>query len=218
MDLTEQYPRNCELNQLTSLAIAVCDSLDGVEDGLIADPEACRAIFNPWDHVGALFNCSDTGLDLQISSAAASVAEALWDGPRYSNGDFLWYGFEIGADLSTAAKMTCSDNGTCVPSDRSTAAFWYLEYVARDLTANITTLTHAQYDQLYLIMKKTFAGSLEAAEPRITFSQEAGGKMITYHGLVSPPFSFLPELKPKLGVLTWAQADPSITPNSSLHY
>jgi hypothetical protein len=194
MDLTEQYPRKCELNQLTTLAIAECDSLDGVEDGLIADPEACRATFNPWDHVGTLFNCSDTGLAMRISSAAASVAEASWDGPTSSNGDFMWYGYEIGADLSAASETTCSANGTCIPMGRSTAAFWYMEYVARDLTANITTLSHAQYDQLFLTLKKTFAGSLEAAEPRIIRFQEVGGKMITYHGLVGPPLSVLREI------------------------
>ncbi|KAJ2993412.1 hypothetical protein NUW58_g1848 [Xylaria curta] len=108
----------------------------------------------------------------------------------------MWYGFEIGAKLSTVAGTTCSNNGTCVPTERSTAAFWYLEYVARDLTANITTLSRAQYDQLYLTLKKTFAGSVEASEARIDRFHEAGGKMITYHGL----------------------ADPSITPNSTLRY
>ncbi|KAF2966712.1 hypothetical protein GQX73_g6890 [Xylaria multiplex] len=196
MDTTKQYPRNCELNKLTSLAIDKCDGLDGIKDGLIADPEACRAEFNPWDYVGTTFKCPETGLTARISSAAASVAEASWNGPTYSNGDFMWYGFEIGVDLSVAAGTTCSDNGTCVPAERSTAAFWYLEYVARDLTANITTLSRSQYDQLYLTLKKTFAGSVEASETRITRFHEAGGKMITYHGL----------------------ADPSITPNSSLHY
>lgn len=186
MDLTSQYPQNCELDQLTSLAIVECDGLDGVKDGLIADPEACRATFSPWNHVGTLFNCSDTNLTMQISSAAASVAEAAWNGPSYANGDSMWYGYEIGASLSTAAGTTCSDDGTCVPAGRSTAVFWYLEYVAMDLTANVTTLTHAQYDQLYLTVKKTFAGSLEAAELRISRFQELGGKLITYHGLVCP--------------------------------
>ena len=97
----------------------------------------------------------------------------------------MWYGYDIRVDLPTAAGSVCSDNETCIPARRATAAFWYLEYVERDLTANVTTLTHAQYDQLYPTLKKTFAGSIQAVEPRITTFQEAGGKMITYHGLVS---------------------------------
>ena len=185
MDLTNQYPRNCELDQLTSLAIDRCDGLDGVVDGLIADPEACRATFNPWEHVGTLFNCSDTSEAMKISAAAAAVANATWSGPTFANGDFMWYGYEIGTSLSTAAGTACFDDGTCIPAGRSTAVFWYLEYVARDLSANVTSLTRAQYDQLFLTLKKTFAGTLEAAEPRITRFQELGRKLITYHGLVS---------------------------------
>ncbi|CAG9942620.1 unnamed protein product [Clonostachys rosea f. rosea IK726] len=219
MDLTNQYPRNCELNQLTSLAISKCDNIDGIEDGLISDPEMCRAIFNPWNYVGTTFHCQDTDavLDMEISPAAASVAEAIWSGAKFSNGDFMWYGYEIGVDLSTAAGTTC--NETCVPAGRSTAAFWYLEYIERDLTANVTTLSHAQFDQLYLALKKTFVGSLEASEPRITRFQEAGGKMITFHGLVSAsPTSEPANFDKNMTDLARPKSDPAITPGSTLQY
>ncbi|KAI0976270.1 Tannase/feruloyl esterase [Xylaria arbuscula] len=196
MDSNKQYPQSCELDQLTSHAIAKCDGLDGIKDGLIANPEACRASFNAWDYVGTTFRCADTGLSMQISAAASAVAEALWDGPRFSNGDFMWYGHEIGANLSVLAGTTCYNNGTCVPTERPAAAFWYLEFVDRDPTADATTLSHAQFDELYLTLKKTFGASVEAAEARISQFRELGGKMITYHGL----------------------ADPTITPQSTLHY
>lgn len=185
MDSTGQYPRSCELDRITSLAITKCDDLDGIKDGLIANPEACRASFNVWDYVGTTFRCADTGLDTQISTAAASVAEALWDGPKFSNGDFMWYGYEIGANLSVRAGITCSNNGTCVPNERLTVDFWYSEFVNKDPTADVTTLSHAEFDGLYLTLKRTFAASVEASEARITRFRDLGGKMITYHGLVS---------------------------------
>ncbi|KAI1361752.1 tannase and feruloyl esterase [Xylaria arbuscula] len=196
MDSTKQYPRNCELNQITSLAVAKCDDLDGIRDGLIANPEACRANFNAWDYVGTAFRCVDTGSNMKISTAAASVAEASWDGPKFSNGDFLWYGHEIGANLSAIAGTTCSNNGTCVPTARSTATFWYLQFVRKDPTADLTILSPAQFDELYLTLKRIFSASVEASEARIAKFYDLGGKMITYHGL----------------------ADPTITPQSTLHY
>jgi feruloyl esterase len=154
---------------------------------------------------------------MEISPAAASVAEAIWSGAKFSNGDFMWYGYEIGVDLSTAAGTTC--NETCVPAGRSTAAFWYLEYIERDLTANVTTLSHAQFDQLYLALKKTFVGSLEASEPRITRFQEAGGKMITFHGLVSAsPTSEPANFDKNMTDLARPKSDPAITPGSTLQY
>lgn len=185
MDLTQQYPRSCELTYLTTQAVAMCDGLDGVLDGLIAEPEMCLELFNASDFVGDSFSCSDTGLNMTLSSAAAAVAEATWTGPRFSNGDFMWYGYEIGSDLATAAGTTCDTNGTCVPTSRSTVAFWYMFFVLRDPGSNITTLTHSQYDDLFRTLKKVFASSMEAAEPGLFDFAEAGGKMITFHGLVS---------------------------------
>lgn len=185
MDLTQQYPRGCELTYLTAQAVAACDGLDGVVDGLIAEPEACLQLFNPSAYVGDVLTCSDTGLNMTLSTAAVAVAEATWAGPRFSNGDFMWYGYEIGHDLATAAGTTCDKNATCVPTGRATLAFWYTLYVLKDLNANVTTLTHGQYDTLFRTLKKTFASSMEAAEPGLFDFANAGGKMITYHGLVS---------------------------------
>lgn len=185
MDLTQQYPRACELTYITAQAVAMCDSIDGVVDGLIAEPETCHQLFNASDFVGNSFICSDTGLNMTVSSAAAAVAEATWRGPRFSSGDFMWYGYEIGSDLSAAAGTTCDGNGTCAASGRTTVAFWYTYFVLKDPTASITTLTHDQFDDLFRTLKKTFASSMEAAEPGLFDFANAGGKMITYHGLVS---------------------------------
>lgn len=196
MDLTQQYPRNCELDYITTQAISVCDGLDGVVDGLIAEPESCLGSFNASTYVGDSFSCSDTGLNMTLSPAAADVAAATWDGPRFSNGDFMWYGYEIGSSLSTAAGTTCAQNGTCVPAARETLAFWYAYYVQRDPDSNITTLTHSQYDTLFRTLKKVFASSMEAAEPGLFEFANAGGKMITYHGLVSPSLYFRENVSP----------------------
>ncbi|OTB00359.1 hypothetical protein M426DRAFT_66038 [Hypoxylon sp. CI-4A] len=196
MDLTEQYPDACELTQLTSLAKALCDKLDGIEDGLIAEPEECRQIFSASEYVGTTFNCSTTGESMNISEAAVAVANAVWDGPRYSNGDFLWYGFEIGSDLATLAATTCGEDGQCTAASSATYLWYYQTFVLKDPTADVTNLTHAQFDTMYRSFKRTFASSLEATETDIVDFRDAGGKMITYHGL----------------------ADAAISPGGTLHY
>ncbi|OTA70122.1 tannase and feruloyl esterase [Hypoxylon sp. EC38] len=196
MDLTKQYPYGCELTQLTSFAVSACDGLDGVEDGLIADPDECRRIFSPFDYVGTVFNCSTTGNNMEISSAAASVAKAMWDGPRYSNGDFLWYGFEIGSDLATVAATTCDYNGQCVPAAREELTFVYQDFVLKDPFANVTELTYNEFDSMSRSLKRIFSSSMAATEPNLVDFRDSGGKMITYHGLV----------------------DQSISPGGTLHY
>ncbi|KAL3496360.1 Tannase/feruloyl esterase [Aspergillus germanicus] len=185
MDLTQQYPRRCEMAALTSMAIAECDALDGVEDGIISDPEKCSAAFRLEDQLGTTFNCNETGTasEMVISAAAIDVARAIFDGPKYSNGDFMGHGYEIGTDLSALAASTCSDDGLCIPVERQSLQFWWQLFVLGDLTSNVTTLTHAQYDHLYLTLKKKLV-PVAATEPRIAEFQRAGGKMITFHGLL----------------------------------
>ncbi|KAL4736107.1 Tannase/feruloyl esterase [Aspergillus similis] len=197
MDLTKQYPSECEMQQLTSLAIEACDALDGVKDGLISDPEQCKQHFHPADHLGAEFTCEGTGLASSISSAAVDIANALFHGPTYSNADFMWYGYEIGTDLATLAASECTTEGDCVPTERASLQFWWQLFVLKDLSANVTTLTltHEQYDRLYLTLKKELA-PVSATETRLFEFQRAGGKMLTYHGL----------------------ADGAITPQSTLSY
>lgn len=124
MEITGQFPRKCEMDAITDAAVAACDPLDGVTDGLISDPAACS--FDPFSMVGKAVNCTSTGGDVTISNSAADIANLTWTGPRKANGDFLWYGVDYqsrmtGADSpfgTTAdlgyASTTCSSNGTCV--------------------------------------------------------------------------------------------------------
>ncbi|KAL4883371.1 Tannase/feruloyl esterase [Aspergillus karnatakaensis] len=197
MDLTKQYPRKCEMTKLTAITVAECDALDGVNDGIISDPDECKTTFNLDDHLGTPFFCNETGTTMTITETAIDVARAILDGPRYSNGDFLWFGYELGTDLSALAATTCTgaESNTCIPVQRQSLQFWWKFFVLGDLAANITTLTHEQYDQLYLTLKKKLA-PVAATEPRISAFQRAGGKMLTFHGLI----------------------DAAITPASTLHY
>ncbi|KAK6955180.1 hypothetical protein Daesc_002811 [Daldinia eschscholtzii] len=196
MDSTKQYPRTCELEELTALAVSACDELDGVKDGLIAEPEECRKKFSAADYVGTLFNCSDTGASMEISSAAAAVATSMWDGPRFSNGEFMWYGYEIGTNLSTIAPTTCDQDGQCVPSGREAFLALYEAFVLRKLTGTVTEVKPEEFDNMFRTLKRLFSSTMEATDPNLAAFKKAGGKMITFHGL----------------------ADEAITPASTLDY
>ncbi|QKX56337.1 uncharacterized protein TRUGW13939_03438 [Talaromyces rugulosus] len=145
MQLTEQYPQVCELTELTSLAITECDLLDEVGDGLISDPEKCSQTFKPDDHIGKRFICAENGEEISITTAAVNIAQALWTGPKYSNGDFMWYGVEIGTDLSALAGSNCTQNGICVPDARATLEEWWRYWILKDPSADLPILTHAQF-------------------------------------------------------------------------
>lgn len=184
MGMNNQYPFPCELDELTRLGISACDELDGVADGLIADTDACRATFDPFQHVNSSFACSDTGKEMQISHGAANVANAIWSGPVSSSGEFIWYGFEIGTDLKTIAPTTCN-NGTCTSASPGALEAMYEFWVGgADDSSSSTKLRHEDFDFLVLNLKKTFASNAEANITNLDEFERVGGKMLTYHGLV----------------------------------
>jgi len=55
MSIAGQYPPKCEVDALTDAAVAACDPLDGVTDGLISDMSKCS--FDPFTLVGETAPC-----------------------------------------------------------------------------------------------------------------------------------------------------------------
>ncbi|KAI9148776.1 putative feruloyl esterase [Paramyrothecium foliicola] len=184
MESTKQFPRECELDALTSLAVLLCDKNDGVEDGLISDPEACRETFDPFAQVGKSFLCPSTNSELLISKAAAAVANATWNGPRFSNGKFMYFGYEIGADLSTLAPTICNATA-CSGGGLSGLVSLYQAFVDSSLPAD-TSFTHENFDALHRASVLLFASNMATDEIDLRPFRDGGGKLITYHGLSDP--------------------------------
>src|SRR5258706_14897617 len=86
-------PPACKLNAATAAAIAACDSIDGVKDGVIEDPQRCN--YDPTPLIGT--SAGDCG---SFTETDVDVIRTLWQGPRRADGSFLWYGLPRGADLN----------------------------------------------------------------------------------------------------------------------
>lgn len=186
MEITKQYPQPCELNEITAIATSICDPLDGVEDGLISDPEGCRAAFNPFDYVGTSFKCVENSFSdtIKITKAAAAVANAAYKGPVFSNGKPLWYGFEIGSDLTYIAPTNCTSTG-CIATGHEMIKIWHDAFDVTNTPLDFSNLTHKDFDNMYRMAKRTYAHFLATDERDLSEFRDAGGKMITFHGLVS---------------------------------
>lgn len=102
------YPNPMERKRLYDAAMAVCDPLDGVEDGVISNVEACNALFNPSTAIlnGSPLRC-EGGRDLgdMCLSDAQIVALNVYDTPITFNfplasGETQYPGFNVwGTDL-----------------------------------------------------------------------------------------------------------------------
>jgi hypothetical protein len=186
MALLEEYPHPCEFDALTAAAVTACDSNDGAVDGIISDPESCQ--FDPYSLVGTTINCSDTGRDQQISVAAAQVVNATWAGAISSNGSFLWHGLNRDAALTGplgTANTECDVNGTCVGKPASLVTDWIRLFVQKDPAFNVSNMTHAEFDRLFHASVQQFTSIIGTNDANLAEFRGAGGKLLTYHGLVS---------------------------------
>ncbi|KLU92663.1 hypothetical protein MAPG_11607 [Magnaporthiopsis poae ATCC 64411] len=194
-------PHECEMHAVTVAAVAFCDALDGVEDGVVADPALCLERFDPFSVVGRMVNCSDAvGGKIAVSAGAAAVVNATWHGPRYAaSGKQVWPGFRPGADITgsgsrenvndTVANTVCNGNGTCVGRPWPIAATGFRTMLARDLSLDLAKMTNAQFEKLTRYGHQELR-SFAATDPDLTEFQRAGGKMLSYHGMadnIIPP-------------------------------
>lgn len=217
MNIARQYPHPCELDEITTAAVAACDHLDGINDGLVTNVKACN--FDPFRLVGTTFSCSMTGTDMQISQIAAAVTSAFWTGPRSVNGSFLWYGPNIGSSLTGSTTVgnqapvvtTCSDDGKCIGVPDTLGTQWISYFVEKDPDFNFANMTHEQFDDIFRSGFE-FSSIIDTTDPDLSEFKAAGGKILGFHGLVR---SFLPCHMFKADIF---QADELIPTRGTEHY
>ncbi|KAK1655113.1 Tannase/feruloyl esterase [Colletotrichum phormii] len=181
MDIIGQYPHACELTAITAAAVSACDDLDGVKDGIIEEVDACLDAFNPFDIVGRDINC--TGAPT-ISYAAAAVVNATWQGMRDSQGVQLWPGLNPDTDLTVGVAATICTTEPCRGVPLSIATQWLSLFVARDPDIDLSNLSHVEFDWLAHQGRQRYNSIIGTDDPDLSAFRDAGGKLITFHGLV----------------------------------
>ena len=182
----DAYPLPCEYDSLTLAAIAACDGNDGLIDGLISDPDGC--LFDATTLIGKAATQCHSPDGHVISEAAALAMNALSQGPLSSNGMGLWYGHghEANAtgELSIMAS-TCSNNGTCVPNRLSLFIDWLKYFVKKDPGYNLNNMTRQEWVSALHAGEREYASIINTNYPDLSDFRASGGKLLTYHGLVS---------------------------------
>lgn len=94
----------------------------------------------------------------------------------------LWYGLNKGAPPAGLANTSCSDNN-CTGAPFPIAVSWIQKFVLNNATADISKLSSAEYDAIFRLSINEYASTISAADPDLAGFRDAGGKMITWHGL-----------------------------------
>ena len=184
------------LELLSRASVAACDKTDGLEDGLVSDPRACR--FDP-----STLACSGHAASGScLTSGQLEVVKLVYAGTKLKNGDVYAYGFPPGHEGgATGWRQWIS--GTEVPEKLADGS---LAYTGKTLPSGYTLmdfnfkfLSLDQDDPGYdwrkfdadrdLPRMKTMTEILSPLDSDLRPFQKEGGKLILYHAWSDPGIS-----------------------------
>ncbi|KAL5400527.1 hypothetical protein PMIN04_013188, partial [Paraphaeosphaeria minitans] len=181
----------CEFNYFRQKAMESCDMIDGVSDGVIAEPDLCD--FDPLHLIGQVIYC-DTPIDrpssreVEVSRAMANVVRRIEQGPRTPLKTSLWYGLTHGTSFDILASTTLTEQGlrTPKPFPISTGFIQNFLVKTKDDSFNATRINYADYAALWAQGNSEFGWLLDADNPDLTSLQASGTKLLTWHGVNDP--------------------------------
>jgi len=195
------YVHPCELSTLTAAAIKKCDPEDGVEDGLISDPDGCH--FNPFTLVNTTATCFGSG-SRNISREAAILADTGWTGLKSAKGLFrpLNTGTSHEAAFVTLgvtplgpildyfnytmglADSYCAPDGRCVGKPLGQTVEWIKYFVLKDPNYDVSGVRLPQFDDIFATSVREYNSIMGTNSTDLSAFHAAGGKILSYHGLV----------------------------------
>ena len=143
-----------------------CDTLDGVEDGLIENPTRCR--FDP-----AVLACRGADGPNCLTAAQVETAKVVMSPVKNrQTGQLIFPGFEPGTELGWSRMLSGPD-----PYANAVEQFKYI--VFKDPKWDWRTFN---LERDLAAAEKAGQGTLAAVDPNLTAFAQRGGKLITYHG------------------------------------
>lgn len=191
-------PPPCELREFTRRAVATCDALDGVEDGLVSEPELCFDTFDPRTLAGDEFECAELGKTYKLTAKGADIAQTAWEGWRETDGQGreqrIWAGLGHEAALVGTFQVanTKCDYATGTPVCEADPFIisrqWvqYFLYKSHSQTLDVAKLTTADLKRLLHQSRQWYDSTLGTADPDLSGLREAGAKLLMWHGLADP--------------------------------
>jgi len=205
-----------KLRLVASAVYAKCDAGDGLQDGVIDDPRACR--FNPSADLPRCTGDAD-GADC-FSTAQVHALETVYAGVARRGADFF-PGWPVGAEIAGGAGpggaappsgwlpwFVAPNGGTPIQKTFGETFFRFMafgaprpsyDWLAFDLDADLDKIEPAR-------------ATLDATSPDLSRFKARGGKMLTYFGWADPA------LNPMMGVRYYERVSQQHGPSTADFY
>jgi hypothetical protein len=178
MNLAHDFIPQCKFAAAQAAAVAQCDGLDGVTDGIISDWPDCH--FDARTLIGTVTPCGT------ITATDANVINTIMEGPRYPNGKFMWYGEMPGTNFGGLNGTTTAADGTTSPSPFVISLNHFVYWLAQDPNFNWENMTYSQFVQFYDQSWKEFNYVIGTNNPNLNAFRKAGGKLVSWVGTTDP--------------------------------
>lgn len=182
------YPSACELEKINNATITACDPLDGKTDGVVARTDLCALHFNLSSVIGEPYSCAASSrtpaANGTVTAEAVEVASTILGGLKDSKGRQVYLSYQRSATYADATTQYNSATGEYELSIDQLGG----EFISLLLDYNGTTLANLDgvtYDTLkgWMIRgMQEYQSTLQTNWPDLTPFQQAGGKVIHYHG------------------------------------
>jgi tannase/feruloyl esterase len=166
----------CKFNAATAAAVAACDEIDGVKDGVIDDPSRCT--YDPKALIGT--SSGDCGA---FTEADADVIRRIWEGPRRTDGSALWYGLPRGADFGGLSGTQGNPPGG---RPNPITLEWFRFFLTKNPQWEWTTITRGSYEQLWDQSVEEFSSVIATDNPDLSAFRDRGGRIVMWHGQSDP--------------------------------
>ncbi|KAJ4148397.1 hypothetical protein LMH87_002870 [Akanthomyces muscarius] len=177
----------CVLDAFTKASIAACDSIDGLEDGVISLPGSCE--FDPYSQVGKYASCA--GESIQLTDKHAFIIKQIFNGPTTPSGRQLFVGSEVGTNLSAAVSTTCTQNNTnCTADGVIYSNQWIPKFVVKNYGFNPLTITCKQFYRFFSQSKQEYDWIIGTGDANLQHLRSTDTKLLSFHGFadeVIPP-------------------------------
>jgi feruloyl esterase len=154
---------------LTQAAVASCDAIDGLTDGLVDDPRKCS--FDP-----TVLQCPGADGPNCLTAAQVTTAKRIYAGPTRPNGERIWYGYPVSSEPLWTVNTGPAPGGSSFDFFR----YWVYENAAYD-SRTFNFDSDVEFTNTKLVSGETMA-SVVNATPDLRAFNARGGKLLIWHG------------------------------------
>jgi Tannase and feruloyl esterase len=177
------YIPAAKIPALSAAVVAACDTQDGLKDGLVSDPPACK--FDP-----AVLLCKGADANTCLTAPQVRALKKIYAGPHDSKGRRIFPGFSPGGEVGPEGwdlwiTGPAQGKGLQMLFGRG----FFSNMVFSDPAWDFKTFN---FDTGVKLTDEKFAATLNATDPDLKEFKKRGGKLVLFHGwsdIAIPPIN-----------------------------